>query len=82
MSNMIRVGVAAAVGFLVALLAKQGFHLSPVVTATVTTVVTGLVAGLYHTAVVRLEKTWPWLSVLLGSKPAAPAKRAPKGGTV
>lgn len=76
MSNMIRVGVAAAVGYLVALLARQGFHLSPAVTATITTLVTGAVAGLYHTAVTWLEKRWPWLGHLLGVK-AAPA---PKGG--
>lgn len=82
MSNMIRVGVAAAVGFLVALLAKQGFHLDAAWTATITTAVTGVVAGLYHVAVTKLEAKFPWMSVLLGSKPAAPAKRAPKGGTV
>lgn len=70
MPTMIRVAVAAAVGYLVALLARQGFHLSAAVTATITTLVTGVVAGLYHTAVTWLEKRWPWLSVLLGSKPA------------
>lgn len=75
LANLVRVGVAAAVGALVALLAKWGMHLPAGWSGTIAVAMTAVVAGLYHTVAARLEKQFPWLKILLGNvsapKPAA-----------
>lgn len=76
--NLIRVGVAAAIGALVALFAKWGIHLPAGWVATIGVAITGVVSTLYLHVVASLEKRWPWLSILLGAK-AKPAPAAPAG---
>lgn len=74
---LIRLGVAAAIAFLVALAAKQGLPtLSPAAEDAVVAAIVAIVAPLYTNIVNYLEAHYPWLGILLG------ARYKPRPGTL
>lgn len=77
--TIIRAGVAAAVGYLIAFAAAHGFpSVDPAVKAVIITAIVGVVTPLYYSAVAWLEKRWPWLGhLLLVTPPKADARPQP-----
>lgn len=76
--SLIRTYVPVLVGAFIAWLITLGVEVDPSTQAGLTTGLTGLVIIVYYTVVRLLEKRWPFLSVLLGSK-QIPAAYAPSG---
>lgn len=67
--QFIRIGVASAIGFLVALAAKQGLPaLSPAMQDAVVGAIMAIVSPLYTQIVNWLEARFPWLGYLLGAR--------------
>src|SRR5690606_15681431 len=67
--SLIRTAVPAAVGLVVACLARAlGRVLPEDLSAELTLVVAGLAIGAYYAAVLALELRWPWVGRLLGSR--------------
>ena len=76
--SLIRTYVPIGVGTFIAWLVTLGVELTPDVEAGLVVALTGLLIGLYYTAVRFLESRWPFLSVLLGSS-QMPAAYTPTG---
>lgn len=67
--SLIRTAVPAAVGLVLAWLAREcGIVLSDETSTELTLVVAGLAVGAYYAAVRALEVRWPWVGRLLGSR--------------
>lgn len=71
--SLIRTYVPIAIGALIAWLLTLGVELDPSAEQGLTVALTGILIAVYYTIIRLLEKKWPALSVLLGSKqmPAA-----------
>lgn len=65
---VVRTAVPLVVSYVAGVLASLGVTLPPSVAAMVSQAAGVLVAGGYYIVVRRLEKRWPRLSVLLGSR--------------
>lgn len=78
--NLIRGGVAIIVGYLVALLAHLGFHVSHAMEATWIGVITAAAGTLYLHLVAELEKRYPWVGWLLGVRKPGPGGQGGSGG--
>ena len=76
--SLIRTYVPIAVGALLSWLITLGVTLDPSVEAGLVTALTGVLIAVYYTVVRLLEKRWPALSVLLGSR-LVPASYSPDG---
>lgn len=74
--SLIRTYVPVIVGLVVAFLATRGLHLDAQSQAGVTALATGVITGVYYTAVRALEIKYPALGILLGHKtqPVYPPK--------
>jgi len=67
--SLIRTAVPAAVGLVLAWLAREfGIVLPADLSAELTLVVAGLAIGAYYAAVRALEVRWPWVGRLLGAQ--------------
>lgn len=67
-TSLIRTYVPIAVGSFISWLVTKNIVLDEVTATALVTAFTGLMIGIYYTVVRVLEKKFPWMGVLLGSK--------------
>jgi len=66
--SLIRTYVPILVGGFIAWLVTRGVELDPTAEQGLTVAFTGILIAAYYTLIRLLEKKFPWVSVLLGSK--------------
>ena len=67
-TSLIRTYVPIVVGSLISWLVTKNIAVDEATATALVTAFTGLMIGIYYTVVRVLEKRFPWLGVLLGSR--------------